>query len=211
MSSSARYAARPMEPMRVLVATSNRGKAAELALLFSDLPIALVMPEEIGGIVEVDEDAETLEGNARKKAREIGRAAGLPCIADDSGLEVLALGGAPGVHSARYAGEPADDRANVAKLLRELAGVTDRRARFRCVLVFYDPATGDELDAEGTCEGVITTERRGDGGFGYDPVLLLPVGRTMAELGPEEKSAVSHRGAAARRLAELLRKRLAAG
>jgi XTP/dITP diphosphohydrolase len=194
--------------MRVLVATTNRGKVAELARLFADLPIELVLPDEIGGIVEVDEDQDGFEGNARKKAMEIGRASGLPCIADDSGLEVFALGGEPGVHSARYAGPQADDRANVEKLLARMAGVADRRARFRCVLVFYDPATGDAITAEGSCEGAITSAPRGTGGFGYDPVVLLADGRTMAELAPDEKSGLSHRGEAARKLAELLRLRL---
>lgn len=194
--------------MRVLVATSNRGKVAELRRLFAELPVELVLPDDIGGIVEVDEDQASFEGNALKKAMEIGKASGLPCIADDSGLEVFALGGEPGVHSARYAGPKANDRANVEKLLARMAGVTDRRARFRCVLVFYDPANGEAITAEGSCDGAITEAPRGSGGFGYDPIVLLPDGRTMAELAPDEKSGLSHRGEAARKLAALLRLRL---
>ena len=159
-------------------------------------------------VVDVLEDRDTFYENALKKATETAAVAGVPCLADDSGLEVDALDGRPGVYSARYAGEGASDAQNNAKLLAELSGVSDERraARFRCVIVIVD-AEGRELAmAEGTCEGRIGQEPRGGHGFGYDPVFI-PDGydEAMAELGPETKNEISHRAMAAAKLVPLLR------
>jgi XTP/dITP diphosphohydrolase len=159
---------------------------------------------------DVDENAETLEGNARLKADAIANATGAASLADDTGLEVEALNGAPGVRSARYAGEPSDSVANIAKLLRELelAGAKtpqQRRARFRTVVLVRWP-DGSETVAEGIVSGVIASELRGDGGFGYDPVFIPDDGdgRTFAEMNSSEKHAISHRGRALRALAQEL-------
>jgi XTP/dITP diphosphohydrolase len=162
-------------------------------------------------VLTVEEDAPTFAGNAEKKARAALARSGLPSLADDSGLEVDALDGAPGVLSARYAGAGHDDAANNAKLLDALAGVPDERrtARFRCALVFVD-SDGTRLLAEGACEGRIGHVGRGTGGFGYDPLFLLAedaAGRTMAELAPEEKNRISHRARALAKLAEALARR----
>jgi len=195
--------------MRILVATRNAGKLREYQRLFGDvsglqLETMDVLPEP----VDVLEDRDTFHGNALKKASEIAAVAGIACLADDSGLEVDALGGWPGVHSARYAGEGATDTANNEKLLEELGDVLDgqRTARFRCAIVLVD-ASGRELAAaEGACEGRIGREARGMHGFGYDP-LFVPDGyeQTMAELGPDTKNAISHRAKAAAKLLPQLR------
>ncbi len=196
-------------PDRILVASSNDKKLKELRALFADLPTEVIGPDE--PLPEVVEDAETFIGNAEKKAIEIAAHSGMATIADDSGLEVDALGGAPGVRSARFAAdagrplEPDKDGANNVLLLERLAGRDDRSARFRCVLVLAAP-DGTVLErTEGTVEGTILEAPRGDGGFGYDP-LFLPEGesRTMAELSAEEKAALSHRGRAARAMAARL-------
>ncbi len=187
---------------RVLIATKNAGKLVELRRIF-DLPgLALIGVDELDSTIpDVVEDGDTLEANARKKATELALRTGLPTLADDSGLEVDAIGGAPGVHSARYSG--GGPAANVTKLLGALDGVPDaeRTARFRCVLCFIDPSLGPDPVAmtSGACDGWITRSRRGDGGFGYDPILV-PAGldRTMAEIGDEEKDRLSHRGIACR-------------
>ncbi len=184
--------------MKLLAATRNPGKLAEIRALF-DLPgIRIVGADELAGLPGVDEDGATFEANAVKKAVTLARAAGLWALADDSGLEVDALGGAPGVRSARYAGEAADPRANNRKLLAALAGRADRAARFRCVVALSDPA-GEVRTAAGACEGRIVEAPRGARGFGYDP-LFAPAGetRTFAEMPPAEKHARSHRGAALR-------------
>jgi len=196
-------------PARILVASSNAKKLAELRTLFAGLPTEVIGPE--APLPEVVEDAETFVGNARKKAIEIAAHSGLATIADDSGLEVDALGGAPGVRSARFAAdagrapEPSKDAANNACLLDELAGRSDRSARFRCVLVLALPDGTVALTTEGSVEGRILEAPRGDGGFGYDP-LFLPEGesRSMAELTAAEKAALSHRGRAARAMHERL-------
>lgn len=196
-------------PARILVASSNAKKLAELRTLFAGLPTEVIGPE--APLPEVVEDAETFVGNARKKAIEIAAHSGLATIADDSGLEVDALGGAPGVRSARFAAdagrapEPSKDAANNACLLDELAGRSDRSARFRCVLVLALPDGTVALTTEGSVEGRILEAPRGDGGFGYDP-LFLPEGesRSMAELTAAEKAALSHRGRAARTMHERL-------
>lgn len=184
---------------RVVIATGNRGKLAELLRLLAPLGLEPVAQSEFG-LHGVDEDAPTFIENALAKAREAARVSGLPAIADDSGLEVEALGGAPGVHSARYAGAHGDDAANNRKLLEALAARADvpRRANFRCVAVYLrhpdDPAP---LIGEGVWHGEIAAAPRGTGGFGYDPLFLLPdLGLTAAELDPGAKNRVSHRAQA---------------
>ena len=190
--------------MRWVVATANAHKVRELAALFDGLAVELVarppdveMPPETGT---------TFLANARIKARAIAQATGEIALADDSGLEVDALGGDPGVFSARYAGEGANDGDNNVKLLAELSGIhgPNRRARFRCVLALVAP-DGKELTADGRCEGFVLDAERGAGGFGYDP-LFQPEGdtRALAEYAEEEKNAISHRGRAARKLREML-------
>jgi XTP/dITP diphosphohydrolase len=195
---------------RLAFASGNRHKVAEIAAMLQPRgwevePVALT----------VDEDAPTFVGNAEKKARAALAQSGLPSLADDSGLEVDALDGAPGVRSARYAGEPCDDGANNAKLLAALAEVPDARrtARFRCALVFVD-ADGTRIVAEGACEGRIGHALRGSGGFGYDPLFILDGdahGRTMAELGADEKNRISHRARALEALLPALGSRASAG
>lgn len=188
--------------MKLLIATRNKHKLAELRQLFDFPGLTLVAADEVAGLPEdVVEDADTFEGNALKKARELCRASGLWTMADDSGLEVLALDNAPGVYSARYAGEPCSYAENNAKLLRELDGVADRRARFRCVIALCAP-DGREWSVAGECRGAILEGERGDNGFGYDP-LFVPdgFGRTFAELDADTKNSISHRGNAMRRAA----------
>jgi XTP/dITP diphosphohydrolase len=195
---------------RWVLATSNRGKVAELAALLAEagLDFDVTAQSELGVEAPAETGATFVE-NALLKARHAARITGLPTIADDSGLVVPALGGAPGVRSARFAGEHADDRANVAKLLDALRSGLDRSARFHCVLVALedvgDPAP---LIATGSWAGRIAVAPKGDGGFGYDPVFFdAATGRTAAELSAAEKNRVSHRGAALRRLVELLKNR----
>ena len=185
----------------LVFATRNKGKLVELRALLPGVDVRSL--DETGhDVPEVVEDADTFAGNASKKAREVARATGCPALADDSGLEVDALGGAPGVWSARYAGEPANDAANNAKLLAALAGVPPERrtARFRAVLALADPAgpLGDRvITADGACEGVILDAPRGTGGFGYDPLFFAPeLGQTFAEAGVGPKSDLSHRARA---------------
>ena len=193
----------------IVVATRNAGKVAEIAAALADLPVTLRSLRDFGAVPDAVEDGDTFEANAVLKAKHYARYTGMACLADDSGLEVDALGGAPGVFSARYAGEGAGDAANNAKLLRELAGVPAHRrsARFRCVLAFLDE-DGTLLVTEGTCEGIILEQPRGTGGFGYDPLLYLPeLGKTVAELTIAEKNAVSHRGKALRQMAAMLAER----
>ncbi len=192
--------------MIVLIATRNRHKLEEICQIFSLPSLRLVAADEVPGLPqEIVEDADTFEGNALKKARELCAASGLWTLADDSGLEVEALGNAPGVHSARYAGEPCDYDANNAKLIRELEGVADRRARFRCVIALCAP-DGRTWTVEGRCEGHIISETRGGNGFGYDP-LFVPDGhdKTFAELDSSVKNAISHRGHALDRAAAVWR------
>lgn len=206
--------------MRPLVfATRNHGKLVELRQLLPDvdvLDIDEAARRSGHAIPEVVEDAETFEGNAIKKAREVSRATGLPALADDSGLEVDALGGAPGVFSARYAGG-GGDAANNAKLLEALAAVPPERrtARFRAVLALADvtgPLGDDVITADGACEGVILDAPRGSGGFGYDPLFLFPaLGQTFAELGVGPKGNLSHRAQAMRAIEPELRAYLRRG
>ena len=195
--------------MKLLVATRNKHKLDEIRQIFALPGLTLVAADEVSGLPEdVVEDADTFEGNALKKARELCRASGLWTLADDSGLEVAALNNAPGVYSARYAGEPCSYPANNAKLLRELKGVADRRARFRCVIALCSP-DGREWTVEGRCPGRIIAEPLGANGFGYDP-LFVPDGfeQTFAELDGAAKNRISHRGNALRRAAKEWRERL---
>lgn len=198
--------------MRLLVATRNHHKLEEIRQIFALPGLELVAADEVSGLPEdVVEDADTFEGNALKKARELCGASGMWTMADDSGLEVAALNNAPGVFSARYAGEPCSYPANNAKLLRELGGVEDRRARFRCVIALCAP-DGREWTVEGRCPGRIIGETRGSNGFGYDP-LFVPDGheQTFAELDGATKNSLSHRGHALRRAAAEWRALLVAG
>jgi XTP/dITP diphosphohydrolase len=193
--------------VKAVVATRNRGKLRELVPLLAGLELELVTIDDIAPEAELREDAETFEANALAKARQAALATGLPAIADDSGLAVDALAGAPGVWSARYGGIPADDARNNAKLLEALRGVPPARrgAEFRCVAAFVDPEVGVELIRSGACRGEILEAPRGTGGFGYDPLFLVAAqGRTMAELPLEEKNRLSHRAAAFRALAAAL-------
>jgi XTP/dITP diphosphohydrolase len=188
-----------MELPRILViATRNQGKTAEIRDFLNDFSVEVRNLDDFGPIPEVVEDGETFEENAYKKAVQTARMLGFPALADDSGLAVNALDGAPGVYSARYAGEKATDAENNAKLLAALEGVSDRRAAFHCVISIAVP-TGPALTYEATCEGEIVTTPAGEEGFGYDPLFFYPpLGKTFAELTRAEKGAVSHRGQALR-------------
>ena len=191
---------------RLVCASANPDKVAEMALVLEGIVELLPRPQ---GLADVVEDADNLEGNARLKAAAVCAAAGAPAVSDDTGLEVDALGGAPGVHSARYAGAHPSYADNVEKLLSELqrvgaTGAEDRTARFRTVVMAVWP-DGSELSAQGTVEGAIAEHPRGSGGFGYDSVFV-PIegdGRTFGEMG-DDKHAISHRGRALRALAEAL-------
>lgn len=188
--------------MKLLIATRNPHKLEELRDLFPSSHLDLVSSLDFPDIPDVVEDGQTLTENAIKKAVTLHAATGLPSLADDSGLEVDALNGQPGVWSARYAGEPVDYSANNRKLLSELSGVTHRTARFRCVLALA--GIGDEVKTvEGRVEGVLAESCRGDQGFGYDP-LFIPEGetRTFAEMSNEEKNRMSHRARALARAVE---------
>jgi XTP/dITP diphosphohydrolase len=195
--------------MRVLVATMNQGKLREYERLLAEVPgLELETMTSLSEPVDVVEDRDTFVGNALKKASGVAVVAGIPCLSDDSGLEVDALGGRPGVFSARYSGEGASDERNNEKLLDELREVPDeqRTARFQCAIAVVDAAGRELALVEGACEGRINREPRGDHGFGYDP-LFVPDGytQTMAELGPETKNEISHRAKAAAKLVPLLR------
>ena len=186
----------------IVLATTNKNKVIEFQEMVKDLPVEIRSVGDFGTIPECIEDGETFDDNAYKKALHTARILGLPAIADDSGLEVEALGGAPGVYSARYAGESATDEDNCIKLLKEMEGKENRKAAFQCVLSIAVPS-GPALTYEGTCEGTILTEKQGDSGFGYDPLFYYePLGKSFAECGMEEKNKVSHRGKA---LAEFLK------
>lgn len=195
---------------RLLVATRNQGKLRELAALLADVPFTLVSLDDVGIDADVEETGATLEENATLKAEAYARLSGLPSLADDSGLEVEALGGEPGPRSSRYAGEGATDAQRIAFLLKKLDNIPEDawRARFRCVIAVAWPSEQVELHT-GTCEGRIVRSPRGSSGFGYDPVFFLPGhGKTMAELTPEEKNRVSHRSVAARKTAAALNQKV---
>ena len=199
--------------MKIIFASANPGKIREAAeVLGPDYEI--VSPASLGITEEIPETGATLQENSLQKARYLYERTGLPCFADDTGLEVEALGGAPGIYSARYAGPGHDHQANMDKLLAELVRLEDsgkcpsRRARFHTVVTLI-LADGEPRFFEGTCEGSIARGKRGDGGFGYDPVFLPDAypGRTLAEVSEEEKNAVSHRGRAVRAMAAWLKSR----
>ena len=189
------------------MASANPDKVAEIAAMMRDVVDIVPRPDEVGDVIE---DADTLEGNARLKAVAISAATGLAAIADDTGLEIDHLDGAPGVHTARFAGEQATYADNVAKTLAVLRGVPDanRTARFRTVAMIHFP-DGEELIAEGVVDGRIARQEAGAGGFGYDPVFIPDDGRgqTFAEMDPSTKHAISHRGRAFRLLRRLLEDR----
>lgn len=189
----------------LVLASNNRGKLAEFSQLLSPLGFSLTAQGELG-IPEADEPHPTFVENALAKARHAARLSGLPALADDSGICVPALGGAPGVHSARYAGEPKSDAANNAKLVRDLASQADKSAYYYCVLVFVRHADDPQpVIADGRWLGEIVDAPRGQGGFGYDPHFLVRgLGKTAAELDAAEKNRLSHRGQALRSLIEKL-------
>lgn len=195
---------------KLVVATKNRGKLLEIAELLHDQNVMLFSLSDFPGMPEVVEDGDSFEDNAAKKARAAAEWSKLPAIADDSGLEVDALDGAPGVHSSRYAGRTATDADRIDKLLTALVDVPmeKRTARFRCVIAFVDPNGGVHV-TEGSCEGLLTFESKGVGGFGYDPVFMVrEYGKTFAELRSDIKNRISHRAVAFRKMRELLQEYL---
>ncbi len=180
----------------LVLATLNQGKVSEFKELLSDFDVEIKGLQDFGPLSPVIEDGETFEENAYKKAHFTAKMLGFPVLADDSGLMVEALGGSPGVHSARYAGEGASDEENNLKLLEAMKGVENRKAAFKCVIMIAVPS-GPALSYDGICEGEITHEMKGDHGFGYDPVFYYPpLKKTFAQMSIEEKNRVSHRGRA---------------
>jgi len=195
-----------------LLATRNRDKVREIREALDGLELDLVTIDELGPLPEVIEDQETLKGNAIKKAATLASISGLPALADDTGLEVDVLHGAPGVFSSRYSGENATYAENVSKLLREMAGIpaAQRTARFRCVIAIAGTDRVDTVD--GVCEGLILAAPQGTDGFGYDPVFMVPgSGKTFAELPLSEKNRISHRGRALKEARKLLKAMLERG
>jgi XTP/dITP diphosphohydrolase len=187
-------------PTILVIATRNKGKTKEIKALLKDFPVNIKNLDDFGPIPHLEEDGETFDENAYKKASFAARILGLPALADDSGLIVEALDGAPGIHSARYAGENATDEQRYLKLLDDMKGKSNRKAAFECVISIAMP-TGPALTYEARCEGLITTEPAGSNGFGYDPVFFYPpYNKTFAQITGEEKNRISHRGKA---LAEL--------
>jgi XTP/dITP diphosphohydrolase len=190
------------ETLTLVLATSNLGKTAEIRDMLADFPVNIKNLADFGPIPPVVEDGETFDDNAYKKASFVSKVLGLPALADDSGLVVDALGGAPGVYSARYAGENATDKQRYSKLLEEMKGQTNRKAAFECVISIAVPP-GPALTYEARCEGLIAEEPAGTGGFGYDPIFYYPpLRKTFGQLTREEKSRVSHRGKALQELRE---------
>ncbi len=198
-----------MKTIKLLLATRNEDKVKEIREVLKDLDIKIISASQIDGLPEVEEDQDTLEGNAIKKARVLAKASGLPALADDTGLEVEFLNGAPGVRSSRFAGENVTYDDNVDELLRRLQDVPPekRKARFRTVVAL---AIDDHIETvEGICRGEILSERRGAGGFGYDPVFFVPeIGKTFAEMSLAEKNRISHRGVALTKMRRLLQRKL---
>ena len=193
--------------IKLCIATNNRGKQIEFRELLADWAGTLVYPQELGLRLEVEEVGDSYAEIAALKARAYASASGLPCLADDSGLEVDALDGAPGLHTARYAGPGASNADRWAKLLDALAETPEgqRSARFRCAVAVVRPGSTDALTAEGTCEGQIAFAPRGAGGFGYDPLFFVPeYGCTMAELPAAIKNQISHRARAVQAARPLL-------
>lgn len=197
-----------MGKTKLLLATKNRAKVKEYSKLLHGIPYEIVSLEDVGIDEDVEESGKTFEENAAIKAKTCAKLSGLIAIADDSGLEVDALGGEPGVRSARYAGEGATDKKRIDYLLDKMRNISSgqRTARFRCVIAIATPA-GEVKLCEGKCDGVITSEPKGENGFGYDPVFYLPDHEmTMAELSMDEKNKISHRGKAAAKARRLLQK-----
>lgn len=187
-------------PTILVIATRNKGKTKEIEALLKDFPVEIKNLDDFGPIPHLEEDGDTFDENAYKKASFAARILGLPALADDSGLVVEALDGAPGIHSARYAGENATDEQRYLKLLEAMEGKANRKAAFECVISIAVP-TGPALTYEARCEGLIATEPAGSNGFGYDPVFFYtPLNKTFAQITGEEKNRISHRGKA---LAEL--------
>jgi XTP/dITP diphosphohydrolase len=187
-------------PTILVIATRNKGKTLEIKELLKGFPVEIKNLDDFGPIPHLEEDGDTFDENAYKKASFAARILGLPALADDSGLTVEALDGAPGIHSARYAGENATDEQRYLQLLDEMEGESNRKAAFECVISIAVP-TGPALTYEARCEGLITTEPAGSNGFGYDPVFFYPpYNKTFAQITIEEKNSISHRGKA---LAEL--------
>lgn len=187
----------------IVLATRNEHKVEEIAEILAGVELVPLPP----GLPSPVEDAPDFVGNALIKARAAASATGSRALADDSGIAASALGGRPGVRSARYAGPDATDEQNLALFLREMEGADDRGAAYVCAMAYVDPASGEEVVREARCEGTVAREPRGTGGFGYDPAFVpdeIGDGRTMAELTPEEKHSISHRGRAGRALAEAL-------
>ena len=194
---------------KLLVATHNRGKVVEYSEMLAALEVQWLGLDDIGVTLEVDETGDTFEANAILKSRTYAQTTGLLTLADDSGLEVDALGGAPGIYTARYGGPGLNPQQRYEFLLRNLRDVAwpQRSARFRCVIALAAEDGTPIGTAEGICEGMIATEAAGDGGFGYDPVFYLPARqKTMGQLAPVEKHAISHRGRALQAIEPLLRK-----
>ena len=190
--------------MKLVLASKNPHKLVEMRDILSQLGVEVVLESDVGVDVDVEETGTTFEENAFLKAHAVMEASGLPAIADDSGLCVDALGGAPGVYSARYGGPGLDDAGRYRLLLDNLRGQLDRRGKFVSAICCCFP-NGDRVEARGECPGTIAYAPRGEGGFGYDPVFFLPgLKKTFAQLTPEEKNAVSHRGAALRAFREKL-------
>ena len=191
--------------MRFVLATHNPGKLREMGEILKDFGIEVVSPRDLGITVDVEETGTTFAENAMLKAKAICKEANLPAIADDSGLCVDALNGAPGVYSARYGGEGLDDKGRYMLLLSSLRGAPTRAAHFACAVACAFP-NGDTLTAEGDCHGTIAFAPMGDGGFGYDPIFFVPsLRKTFAQLTAEEKNAISHRGNALRSFAAELK------
>jgi len=191
---------------QIIIATKNKGKAKDFEALFNPHGYQVLTLHDVADHMDVEETGTTFEENALLKARALAEYLQAIVIADDSGLEIDALDGRPGVYSARYAGEEKSDEANMQKVLEELQGVpeSERTARFVCAIAVASPSI-EPFTVRGTCEGVIATERRGTNGFGYDPIFFVPSeGKMMAELSPEEKGAISHRGNALKQLSSRL-------
>lgn len=192
--------------MKIVLATGNRGKVEELKYILKDLDAQVISLNEFPQVGDIIEDGATFEENAIKKAKAVSDATGLVAVADDSGLEVDFLNGAPGVYSARFAGEDKDDEENNNKLLSLLAGQPPekRSARFKCVIAVSCPK-GQLYTAEGTCEGVIAEDKKGEGGFGYDPLFIVPeYNKTFGELEPHIKNIISHRAKALEKIKPIL-------
>ncbi|NMB46836.1 MAG: XTP/dITP diphosphatase [Firmicutes bacterium] len=191
----------------VVIGSRNKHKVQEIRQLLAGLPIDVLSLQDFPDAPEVEEDGDTFEANALKKARIIADFTGLTTLADDSGLEVDTLGGQPGVHSARFAGASATDEENNIKLLRLLdrCPAADRTARFRCAIALVGRGDAEEL-VKGICSGVIISQPQGTGGFGYDPLFMVPdLGKTFAELSSDEKNRISHRGKALRKVLAVIR------